>query len=459
MQRTELRRDHGDMSSLQAGRYVRVALFAWSGALAACGNSVVRLSGAGSTGVGTGGAATGGAGGAAATTGSGIGPPPPSTTCTLDTLASGLAHPQGIMAASDAVYVLADTPSSSELLRVPLAGGAPVVVADASGDSVGETGTVAVDGSHIAWVSSDGSLRVMPTGGGATTLVVGSGGPALTQLVLSNDAVYAASDGAEVLRFPLAGGDGAVVVGPLRERNARRLRGRRREHLLGSSAGQRSILRQPSLEDADRGWRSRRRSPTSEEPMRSSWFRATRSSFRTGEPALPHRPRASLTATAASFASRRRRLICPSDAVLGRCHSGSRRGRCVRRLLGWRADRLRRNGSCRIPGARRAHLRQWCLRDARPVQRDGRPGRLRRRHLLARRGRRHRRTRPLRSERDVEHDRRGRAFPLPFLLLVDGRVQPPSLFLDLQGAPCRTLRARGNGARALSRGAPRSVDV
>jgi hypothetical protein len=109
---------------------------------------------------------------------------------------------------------------------VPLVGGAPVQLADATGD-----GAIAVDDAYVYWTQrQDATLRRVPTGGGAVQTVA-SGAPWLASdpqisLVVDADRVYwLASAAGALFAADKGGGAPAVVTGGLRCPNTLRLDG------------------------------------------------------------------------------------------------------------------------------------------------------------------------------------------------------------------------------------------
>jgi Stigma-specific protein, Stig1 len=84
-------------------------------------------------------------------------------------LASGQAYPGAIVVGRDSVYFGTSAQSQDALMKVPLAGGAPSVVAPEAAFAL------AVDESSVYW-STGGAIRTLPVAGGAAISLATTGG-------------------------------------------------------------------------------------------------------------------------------------------------------------------------------------------------------------------------------------------------------------------------------------------
>jgi hypothetical protein len=191
-------------------------LFALSVApAAACVSSVVT--GTNETGSSTSSSTGGGTGGGNATptyTGPTI---PDSTTCNVETIASGLTHPSQIVPSGDAVYVVGGSyPTVETITRVPLSGGAPVQVVTETMPAnqwLAFSGLVA-DDSNLYWSLEDGSIYRTSSDGATTTTLVPPTTPTYINVVAVDSAyVYAArQQPGGIVRVPLAGGELTTLI-------------------------------------------------------------------------------------------------------------------------------------------------------------------------------------------------------------------------------------------------------
>ncbi|HEX4337671.1 MAG TPA: hypothetical protein VH062_17275 [Polyangiaceae bacterium] len=137
------------------------------------------------------------------------------------TLASGFYYPQGVAVDTSGVYVT-NSPDNviadgslidGQILKVPLDGGTPIVLAIAPA-----TTGITVDATSVYWTSPDKILKAPLTGGAVT--VVASGQVYPTQLVVDVTDVYwtspgeAENDGA-IMKAPIAGGTPTVLASHL----------------------------------------------------------------------------------------------------------------------------------------------------------------------------------------------------------------------------------------------------
>jgi surface antigen len=105
-------------------------------------------------------------------------------------------------------YFVANHPADAEsqIMRVPLAGGAAVVLAT-SPEVVGDRDLV-TDGSYLYWADADGIRKMAIAGGGVQTLVYGQ---TFGHLGLDGPVLYYSSANS-ILRIPTSGGAATTVV-------------------------------------------------------------------------------------------------------------------------------------------------------------------------------------------------------------------------------------------------------
>ena len=113
----------------------------------------------------------------ASETASGLGGASLRPPCGVTTLASGLVFPSTMALHGDTLYVTTldqqgDAPGTGRVVSVPLAGGAPVVLASGQGEARG----IAADDSFVYWTSSDGTVKKTPVGGGPIAVMAGDSG-------------------------------------------------------------------------------------------------------------------------------------------------------------------------------------------------------------------------------------------------------------------------------------------
>jgi hypothetical protein len=137
------------------------------------------------------------------------------------TLASGLLNPGALALSGDHLYAanddpLDDAPGAAEIVRIPLAGGAPAVVASGQG----QVQSVVADASNVYWTSvhwkntgaEPGTVTTLPIGGGAP-VVLASGIDFPWGLALDATNLYVGSFFAgDVVKVPIAGGAPTTLV-------------------------------------------------------------------------------------------------------------------------------------------------------------------------------------------------------------------------------------------------------
>jgi hypothetical protein len=197
-------------------RSLRAPALAWLilGGAAACTPEVIigSLPGTSSPGT-TSASSTTSSSGSGTTSSSGSGTTSPTPACGVTTLASGLVYPAAMAISGDSLYVATDDPLSSgpdaaEIVRVPLAGGDPVVLVTGQG----EVPDVVADAINIYWTSSDGTVKKMPASGGQLT-VIAAGLNTPGDLAVDATSVYwgDGSTGA-VMKALIAGGAPTTLV-------------------------------------------------------------------------------------------------------------------------------------------------------------------------------------------------------------------------------------------------------
>ncbi len=125
---------------------------------------------------------------------------------------------QGFMLTADSVvFAQADNPynhATGAIVRVGLQGGSRTVLASASieaGTIFGPSGILATDGTDVYFAASDGT-RAVPLAGGAARMLTSHTGP-LT--IVGTNLVIADSAAEGVFTVPLAGGDPAAIASNL----------------------------------------------------------------------------------------------------------------------------------------------------------------------------------------------------------------------------------------------------
>jgi hypothetical protein len=139
--------------------------------------------------------------------------------CPVQTLATGLDYRSPSIAyANQYVYYHAYNPNGTDILRVPIAGGAPEVFLKDVPTIIPGSESLAANATDLYWTSGDGNVRKASLDTGVVTvlssMICGTATPdCLWSMALDDTYVYFGTNDGAIGRVPLGGGSAALLVG------------------------------------------------------------------------------------------------------------------------------------------------------------------------------------------------------------------------------------------------------